>query len=138
MKTLVIASASMKKINKRCKAKEMYTGPLFRNVRELCEKKGYDYVIISLKYGLLFPDQVISPYKSFETKETTIKDLSSKVIPRLEKILPKYQKVIVLAGKRYRDLLTPAWDERFSYVESSGYGDLQGKIRKMINEKSTT
>jgi cytoplasmic iron level regulating protein YaaA (DUF328/UPF0246 family) len=48
----------------------MYQGRLFKAVRNYCEKMGFDYVIISAKYGLLRPDDVIEGYEMvLKTKE---------------------------------------------------------------------
>ena len=135
MTTLVITGSSRKKSQSEGKAKDIYRGTLFTLVRRLCEKKNYDYVIISMKKGLLFPDDIITPYASYGTrslaKENLAKLMGSQypkmvgsIVEKLKTILPKYEKVIVIAGRVYDDVLEQVWDHRFSRIESRGYGDL--------------
>ena len=135
-KVLVITGCTKKKLaynnSLRTPAKEMYQGRLFKTVKKYCEAMGYDYVIISAKYGLLFPDEVIEGYeKVLQTKEDiqTIRPLVEK---RLKPILDKYEKILVIAGEKYREVLRYLWDERFITVKSKGYGDLCRIIKKAI------
>jgi len=133
MKTLLIVSASRRKKSKACPAREMYEGPLFRMVRRSCEARGYDYVIISPKYGLLFPEEIVEPHSDVNLMdEKVFGSLQEKVLYRLKEILPKYDKVIVVAGARYRELLKPIWDDRFTYIKASGYGDMVRKVKELI------
>ena len=123
-------------------AKDLFKGALFRMVQELCERRGYDYRILSLKYGLLDPQEKVKPYSctfggSFESKSARNKiilDVREKTIPKLNKILPNYDKVIVVAGEIYKDILKPVWNNKFETIESKGYGYLLGILRRMIDQ----
>lgn len=62
-KIAIINCGSVKK-DYACPAKEMYEdGRLFKKMREYVEKTYDKYYILSGKYGLLEPDQVIEPYE---------------------------------------------------------------------------
>lgn len=62
-KIAVINCGSVKK-DYPCAAKEMYEdGRLFKKMREYVEQTYDHYYILSGKYGLLEPDQVIEPYE---------------------------------------------------------------------------
>lgn len=137
--SLVITSESVKQNKGAHPAKELFRGTLFKITKKFCEKKGYEYVIVSFYKGLIFPNQKINSYKAdfhkhLSTKQDTkrIERLREKIIPKLKEILPKYKEVIVIAGRFYRELLQPVWDERFTTIKAEGYGDLLRKIKEMI------
>lgn len=62
MKTIVLVGCGKEKLSRSAPAKDMYTGPLFKKARAYAERVGDDWRIISAKYGLLHPDEVIEPY----------------------------------------------------------------------------
>ena len=131
---LVITECTKEKLaynnSLRVPAKKMYQGRLFKNVRNYCEAMGFDYVIISAKYGLLFPEDVIEGYERvLKTKEDILK-IQHLVEDKLKPVLKDYEKIVVIAGKKYREVLRNLWDERFIAVKSKGYGDLCSIIRK--------
>ena len=43
-------------------AKDLYTSPLFRKARAYVERTGGPWFVLSAKYGLVHPDEVIEPY----------------------------------------------------------------------------
>ena len=65
-KILVITECSKKKLvcNSSIKApvKQTYQSRIFKTVKNYCEKMMFDYVIISAKYCLLRPNDVIEGY----------------------------------------------------------------------------
>jgi hypothetical protein len=70
-----LISCSKSKGGHRDSARHMYTSPLYRKSVLLTEHWGISFSILSAKYGLLQPDEVIEPY------ELTLKGAS-----RLKKI----------------------------------------------------
>lgn len=62
MKTIVLVGCGKEKLSRPAPAKDLYTGPLFRKARAYAERVGDDWRIISAKYGLLKPGEVIEPY----------------------------------------------------------------------------
>jgi hypothetical protein len=117
----------------RCKASDMYQGRLFKTVKELCRTKGFDYAIISAKYGLLQPDEQIEGYEKMLKAKKDIEEVRPKVEERLKDMLNRYDKVIVIAGLNYLRVLEGIADERFSHVKARGYGDLCSKVKKGTN-----
>jgi len=52
-------------------------------------------------------------------------------------LLKNYDKVVVIAGRQYREVLQNLWDERFAAIKSRGYGDLCSIVKRAIpKEKS--
>jgi cytoplasmic iron level regulating protein YaaA (DUF328/UPF0246 family) len=108
----------------------MYQGRLFKAVKNYCEKMGFDYLIISAKYGLLHPDDVIEGYDMVLKTKRDIERIRPQVEEKLKPTLEKYEKIIVIAGKLYREVLKNLWDEKFIAIKSKGYGDLCSIIKK--------
>ena len=131
-KVLVITSCTAKKLsnslNVKVKAKNLYQGRLFKSVRKLCEKMGWDYVIISAKYGLVFPDDEIEGYNEVLKTKEDVKRLKPLVIPKLKEIIEKYDVILVIAGKKYRDVIDDVFSNKFIILQAKGYGDFCKKV----------
>ena len=73
-----------------------------------------DWYILSAKYGLLAPEQIVSPYEL--TLNRMPKDQreawAKQVQGQLTSVLPVNAEVVLLAGARYRDELEPFLRER--------------------------
>jgi cytoplasmic iron level regulating protein YaaA (DUF328/UPF0246 family) len=96
---------------------------------------GFDYLIISAKYGLLHPDDVIEGYDMVLKTKRDIERIRPQVEEKLKPILEKYEKIIVIAGRLYREVLKNLWDEKFITIESRGYGDLYSIIKKATTQQ---
>jgi len=135
-KILVITACSQTKIgnnaNIQAKAKNMYQGRLFKISKKLSEKMNWDYVILSAKYGLLFPEDEIKGYEKFLKYKRDINEVKPKIIPKLKEIIIHYDYILVIAGKKYREILDEIIDDRFIYIKSKGYGDLCSKINNAL------
>lgn len=140
-KVLVVTGCTKEKLgfNKSTKApaKQMYQGRLFKTVRKYSEAMGFDYVIISAKYGLIFPDKEIEGYEKVLRTKEDVENIRPMVEERLRPLLKNYDRIVVIAGKRYREVLKNLWDERFAFVGSKGYGDLCSIISKSIPKEKT-
>ena len=67
MKVAVINCGSAKQ-HKKCKAQDLYIGSLFLASQEFCKSKYDQYCILSAKYHVLLPDDIVEPYDMFLTK----------------------------------------------------------------------
>ena len=132
-KVLVIVGCSKRKLgydsSVRAPAKDMYRGRLFRLVRKYCEYMGFDYVIVSGKYGLVYPDEIIEGYDVVLKNENDIRRIQPIVEEKLQPLLKKYDKIIVVTGKMYRKVLKNLWDERFIIIRGRGYADICNTIK---------
>jgi len=107
----------------KAKAVDMYQGRLFQAVRRYSESKRFPLMILSAKYGLVSPDEVIEGYERTLRTTDGVDAIRQKVNEQLSKILPQFEKVLVIAGEMYRKLLRDLSDERFVYVRASGYAN---------------
>lgn len=94
MKTIVLVGCGKSKLKKAAAAKDLYTGQLFKLARAYAERVGDDWRILSTKYGLLKPDEVIDPYDETVTGK-----------PKNE----RYMWAVCVRNSISRDLLT--WTE---------------------------
>jgi len=95
------------------------------------------WVILSAKYGFLFPDDVISgPYNvSFNDKNTdpvTVKELRSQA---KDKGLCNYERIVVLGGKNYTQIIKDIFQNREIHdplIDCKGIGYMMGKLNEAI------
>jgi len=133
-KTLVITSCSKVKNNQKTEetvpAEDLYTGRLFQKVRQYAELKGFDYMILSAKYGLIHPDEKISVYDNVLRSKKDVEKIKNQANTEFQKISNNYKTILVIAGKNYRLALADSWDERFVYLKTTGYACMQ----KMVSD----
>ena len=105
--TFVLISCSKKKISYPAPAKILYDSPLFKNSRSYAEAITDSWFVLSAKYGLLLPDEMVEPY------DLALWDLSNeekllwvrKVLDAIVKNIPIGSRIIILAGKKYVELI---------------------------------
>jgi len=144
-KVLIITQCTKKKIaynaKIRVKAENMYQGRLFKLVKAYAKVKNFPLAVISAKYGLLWPNEIIEGYDEVLRTNVDIEKIKKIVNKRLFSILQKFDKIVVIAGEKYRKTLDELWDDRFVYVKSKGYADLckilDGTIKKICECKLT-
>jgi hypothetical protein len=144
MKTLCIIPCGNRKIwdtnsnTGPTKARYAYIGPFATKCREYAEKfYPSSWCILSAKYGFLFPDDIVSgPYNvSFNDRKTrpvTANELSVQV---LKKGLNNYDKIIVLGGTNYVEMVNEVFSGREIIPPLSGckgIGYMMGKLNDAI------
>ena len=63
MRRIALVSCVKRKLTVPAAARELYISPLFRGLRDYAEVSTDAWYILSAKYGLLSPDDVIDPYE---------------------------------------------------------------------------
>jgi len=129
MKTLCIAPCGDRKIWKKIpdagpqKARNVYTGPYAGKCIQYAEKfYPSSWCILSAKYGFLFPDDVIQgPYNvTFKRKNTNPITIDELLIQADEKGLEGYEKIIVLGGREYSNMVEKILYGKNIYVPLKG------------------
>lgn len=104
----MLVPCSKSKANVSCQAKDMYTSERFKKIKTIAENCGWKWYIISAKYGLLSPYDVIEPYDmrlsccSVEYQQKWATDILYK--------LSKYDKnslFVVMANNEYSRYIIP-------------------------------
>jgi len=112
VKSLGLVPCASLKQEYPCEASEMYSASdFFRKAYSYATKK-YDFVVIlSAKYGLLFPDDKIEPYDLTLNKMRSRqrKEWAEIVFNQMKRRLrlKDFDKVFFHAGKKYRQYLIP-------------------------------
>lgn len=90
-------------------ARNLYYSPLFTKAREYVENRCDAWYILSAKYGLVSPAQIIDPYEeTLNTKSRAAREQwAQRVWADLSQHLDAGDHVVVLAGERYREYLIP-------------------------------
>lgn len=135
-KVLVLVGCSKKKAD-TCSpipAKDLYKGNLFRFTREFAELMGYDYRIISAKYGLIEPDTLIETYDQVLRSYKDADTLRPGVEEKLQAIVQNYDKVLVIAGAAYRRTLERIETQNYYYLQPGGIGSFQKVLKKTLLE----
>lgn len=107
--TIALVSCVATKRSGKCAARDLYSSPWFKKVRQHVERAGLTWYILSAKYGLVPPDQEIEPY------EMTLNNMSLPdrqawarwVIVQIGEQLSGCNRFALFSGIRYREFLQP-------------------------------
>ena len=90
-------------------AQDLYNSPLFRGLRAYATAHADRWYILSAEYGLLSPFEIVAPYERTLNRMSVRDRLiwALRVQTQLVATLPRAATVIILAGTRYREHLTP-------------------------------
>jgi hypothetical protein len=116
------------------RAKNAYIGPFAKTCIQYAEKfYPNSYVILSAKYGFLFPDEIIpAPYnvtfKDPKTNPVTVQELSRQAE---EKELMKYNEIVVIAGSEYVNIAREVFKGKKIHTPLMGVGSMGFMISKM-------
>lgn len=116
MASIYLITCVKTKRDEKSPASELYVSSNFKKLKALAAKRADRWYILSAKYGLLKPDQVVEPYElTLNTmSKAERRSWASKVFQQLTKEISPGDSITILAGKKY-------WDELVPLLESSGY-----------------
>jgi hypothetical protein len=119
MKTIYLVGCGAKKAPRVAQAKDLYLGDLFQKSRAYVESLGASWLILSAKWGTLHPDASIRPYdESLNNKSREARfSWAVLVMLRLRLIISPGDRVVILAGEKYREFLIPELQELGAKVE---------------------
>lgn len=123
---LYLIGCGRKKRSHLCRAADMYTGSLFRTTWAYAEGRG-ERKIISARYGLVEPDQLVSPYDQTIRNDCDSHNLALQVIASLLSRLPYPQRVVILASEPYYRHIVPELRAAGMEVETPLHGLTMGQ-----------
>ncbi len=109
-KTVYLVSCVSEKLAQPMPARELYSSTWFKKARAFVERQTGEWLILSARYGLVEPNQVIEPYHE-TLKEKSVeerREWSRKVVQELRPHCSAGTSVVFLAGEKYREFLAPA------------------------------
>lgn len=126
---LFLVSCVKTKLPQPARAKDLYVSDWFRKARACVEREGGAWRILSAKYGLVDPEEVIQPYeKTLTTMRVVERRMwAAKVLDALEPCLADADTVVFFAGKRYREFLEPSLRSRGVALDVPMRGLSQGR-----------
>ena len=112
-------------------ARDLYTSDLFNKARAYVERTDKPWFVLSAKYGLVHPDDVIAPYDlTLNTMRVADSRWASRVLTQLEPHLDGIGSIIFWAGQCYREFLESPLRSRGLAIsvpmEGLGIGDQLG------------
>jgi hypothetical protein len=109
MARIGLISCVSKKRFKASRAEDLYDSALFLKSREFVKQRCDKWLILSAKYGLVDPDQIIEPYEDTLNTKSVAKRLewANRVWQELQSHVAQGDDIIILAGERYREQLVP-------------------------------
>ena len=116
MKILVLAGCSQKKLNYPAPAIKLNQGQLFRGIKKLSISNNFDLKILSGRYGLLDSNEIISPYNQKIRTKKDILRIRRKIFPKMLKTIERYDLIIVIMGKNYREVIEPLFNDKFIVI----------------------
>jgi len=113
MKTIYMVSCAAEKHAAELPAEHLYCSDLFQKARAYALRNmGSDdqWYILSAKYGLLNPAMVIGPYNETlnDMRKSERTEWARRVESDLRNLLDPGDRVVFLAGQKYREFLEPA------------------------------
>jgi hypothetical protein len=111
-----LVSCVSKKLSTAAAARELYASSLFIAVRRYVEVMGDPWFVLSAKYGLVTPTQILAPYDETlnKMKIADRRAWASRVTAQMDQLMPSVQTVVVFAGLRYREFLMDYLKGRFA------------------------
>ena len=99
---ITIIPCGARKLTRQAKADEMYIGSYHRMCQRYAKKLGHPFYILSAKYGLLRPFDIIEPYSLTLGQAGSVKP--SQVKEQAIEFGIENENCIAIGGKRYTDL----------------------------------
>ena len=136
-KTVFLVSCVSEKHNRPMPAGELYCSPWFQKARCFAERQAAEWFILSAKYGLVAPDQVIEPYNETLNEKTVAerREWSRKVVQELRPRCTPETSIVILAGEKYREFLLPALRDFGCRVEIPMEGLAIGEQLHWLSER---
>lgn len=126
---LFLVSCVKTKLSRPAKAKELYVSNWFRKARAYVEREGGVWRILSAKYGLVHPEDVIQPYEKtlIKMRVKERRAWAGNVLQALGPCFADADTVVFFAGERYREFLEPRLRSRGIGVDVPMRGLSQGR-----------
>jgi len=92
-------------------------------------------LIISAKYGLLKPNQLIKNYNKKLLNKTDALQIKIKFKNQIKKLFNNYNKIFLIGGnKYYRIVFEGLNDKKFNYIKSKSLGFLLKKVKNLAEK----
>lgn len=141
-KTIALVSCVGKKLSYAAPAGELYCSQWFKKASAYARQEADDWYILSARYGLLPIDRVVEPYNVTLNKmpASERREWAKRVLTDLRKIIEPGDRIIILAGAKYRENLVGPIVEMGLKVEvpmqGLGIGQQNSWLKKQIGDST--
>lgn len=121
-KTIYLVSCVSSKGPVPTRARDLYQSDWFAKARAYVQARNAEWFILSAKYGLVSPDQVIQPY-NLTLNDMTTQERRAWAHKVARQLRPRCQvggRITILAGQHYREYLIPILKEWGYQNKNSG------------------
>lgn len=127
--TVALVSCGKRKVGGQAMAADMYLSPRFKYARAIPERKGWRWYVLSAKYGLVPPDQIIDPYDQtlVGASKGIKRNWADKVLHQIRSTLESGVHIVLLAGHDYTEFLAGPLREAGFAVDEPLDGLRQGE-----------
>lgn len=144
MKQLSIIPCGRKKIWDRhedmgaVQAKEAYIGTLHHLCRNYAESFTDAWVVLSAKYGFLFPEDIVPGQYNVTFNQKSDEIITNDKLKEQvrEKKLNQFDMLVVLTGKKYKPVINGAFDSNqqrtYPLLQYSGIGYMQQALKQAV------
>jgi hypothetical protein len=134
---IYLVSCVSKKSLTAAPSREFYVSPWFLAVRQYVEATGDPWYVLSAKYGLVGPMQVLAPYDETlnNMKIAERRAWASRVTAQMDQHMPTVRTVVAFAGLRYREFLMDYLKGHFA-IEVPMEGLTIGRQLQWLNSKA--
>jgi hypothetical protein len=135
-RTVYLISCVSRKLKTPARAQDLYVSSWFLKARDYVSKTGSPWFILSAEYGLVPPDRVIAPYERtlHAMRKPERQEWAGRVQALLDTMLPIVDRIIVLAGMRYREFLMGNLRRRVPTVEIPMEGLTIGRQLQFLSD----
>jgi cytoplasmic iron level regulating protein YaaA (DUF328/UPF0246 family) len=135
-RTIVLVSCVSGKQSCAARAGELYTSALFRKASAYARQIADEWYILSAEHGLLDPSTVIEPYDKTlnRMRAAERRAWARQVSEQLKHVLTAGDRVVLLAGQRYRENLVGPIRDLGCSVEIPMEGLGIGKQLRWLNQ----
>ena len=118
-RTIYLVSCVSAKLEHAAPARALYASTWFKKARRYVEAQAACWYILSAKHGLVDPGEVLTPYEVTLNRMPASERCrwAARVLEALSEIARPGDAVVMLAGRRYREHLTPVLEARGITVE---------------------
>jgi hypothetical protein len=106
-RTVYLISCVSKKRCTAAQARDFYISDWFLKARACVEGIGSPWFILSAEHGLVPPDRILCPYERTlnAMSKPERREWAARVTTQMDSSLPAADRIVVLAGLRYREFL---------------------------------
>jgi len=135
-KKIVLVSCVDEKSITACPARYLYTSDWFKKAARYAGQIADEWYILSTKYGLVHPDQVLDPYNATlkTMKKSARQAWAERVFASLQSRLSLDDTLVFLAGQAYREFLVDRLSRLGCKIEIPMEGLRIGEQMQWLNQ----